>query len=64
LADVARGWTLAQAAGLALAGFLAVRLLLVGLTFVLMLQGSERGSRQNCASARQACAWCSRNARQ
>lgn len=34
------GWTPAQAAGLALAGFLAVRLFIVGLTFVLMLQGS------------------------
>jgi triacylglycerol esterase/lipase EstA (alpha/beta hydrolase family) len=33
------GWTPRQAAGLALAGFLGVRFLIVGLTFVLMLRG-------------------------
>ena len=33
------GWTPRQAAGLALAGFFAGRLFIVGLTFVLMLQG-------------------------
>jgi len=33
------GWTPRQVAGLALAGFLGLRLLIVGLTFVLMLQG-------------------------
>ncbi|MBP7422749.1 MAG: alpha/beta fold hydrolase [Sulfuritalea sp.] len=35
------GWTLPQAAGLALAGFLGLRLFVVGLTFALMRQGNS-----------------------
>lgn len=35
----AMGWTAAQVASFALAGFLGLRLLIVGLTFVLMLRG-------------------------
>jgi hypothetical protein len=58
------GWTPPQAAGLAVAAFLGVRLFVVGLTFALMRQGAAR-FRQSCVSAVSGpCAWCSRSTRQ